>query len=364
MVRLSAVAVFFALSLAACSDRLTNPAPNISPEQSPSASRASDSRYSRLLSQEQQQESRRLSEALKPQKVIRSSAPVPGSVSTSAVADGNICGIEVHPVNFTLDVTGGAYPRGGYLSLWIWSCDGTATGYWDNHFAYWSSSDPSVISVNSSGYVYGNAAGAAMIGAYVSGYSNSARGVVLGAPVITRVAVTPSSANVTSGNTVQLSAQAYDQYGYALSGVTYGWSSSNGGIATVNSAGLVTGISFGTATISACADGKCGTSTINVDPLSVSVQGPCVTCVVRTDFTVRTFTARPVGGTGSYTYVWRVYRPYGASYEIGYDQSVSVNFTCGDNGDNDVEVTVSSGGQSVTASKGQYVEIPPESCTY
>ena len=74
------------------------------------------------------------------------------------------------------------------------------------------------------------------------------------------VSVSPPSATVAVGATVQLTASASPPG----SATTFAWASSNSAIATVSSSGLVTGVASGTATISAEAGGKVGTSTITV----------------------------------------------------------------------------------------------------
>ena len=74
------------------------------------------------------------------------------------------------------------------------------------------------------------------------------------------VTVSPSSAIVAQGATQQLTATVNP----SNTGATVAWSSSNSNIATVTQAGLVTAASSGSATISASAGGKTGTSAITV----------------------------------------------------------------------------------------------------
>jgi acid phosphatase type 7 len=74
------------------------------------------------------------------------------------------------------------------------------------------------------------------------------------------VSVSPSSATVAVGSTVQLTATANPPG----SAATFTWSSSNNAAATVSPSGLVTGVAAGTVTISASANGKTGTSTVTV----------------------------------------------------------------------------------------------------
>ena len=74
------------------------------------------------------------------------------------------------------------------------------------------------------------------------------------------ISVSPSSATVAAGSTVQLTATANPPG----SATTFTWSSSNSAVATVSTSGLVTGVGAGTASIRASAGGKTGTSTVTV----------------------------------------------------------------------------------------------------
>lgn len=79
------------------------------------------------------------------------------------------------------------------------------------------------------------------------------------------VTVSPSSAAIQQGQTIQLSAATKPP------NATVTWSTSNGSVATVSSTGLVTGVSAGSATITATAGTKSGTSAITVTAASGSV---------------------------------------------------------------------------------------------
>jgi hypothetical protein len=74
------------------------------------------------------------------------------------------------------------------------------------------------------------------------------------------IAVSPSSASVAIGATVQLTATASPPG----SATSFAWSSLNNAVATVSASGLVTGVAAGTASIQATAGGKTGTSTVTV----------------------------------------------------------------------------------------------------
>src|SRR6266568_2578368 len=127
----------------------------------------------------------------------------------------------------------------------------------------WSSSNPSVASVNTGGFVTSSAAGSATITAASEGQSGTSAITVTSVPVAT-VSVSPASATVLAGQTVQLSATPKDVNGNPLTGRTITWSSSNTSVATVNSSGLVSCVVAGSATITATSEGQSGTSAITV----------------------------------------------------------------------------------------------------
>src|SRR5207249_3673999 len=131
----------------------------------------------------------------------------------------------------------------------------------------WSSSNNSVASVTSSGLVSGGAAGSATITATSEGQSGTASITVTSVPVAS-VSVTPTSANVNEGKTVQLTATPKDGGGNPLTGRTITWSSSDNAVATVSSSGLVSGVVAGSATITATSEGQSGPSAITVTPPS------------------------------------------------------------------------------------------------
>jgi hypothetical protein len=81
---------------------------------------------------------------------------------------------------------------------------------------------------------------------------------------VSGVAITAPSTSLIIGRTVALSAQAVNYSGTALTGKTFSWGSSSNGVATVRSDGLVTGVSAGTAVITATAEGKVGSASMTV----------------------------------------------------------------------------------------------------
>ena len=82
---------------------------------------------------------------------------------------------------------------------------------------------------------------------------------------IVAVNTTPSSATITAGGTQQLTATAVFSNNSTQNVTTSAnWSSSNSSVVTVNSAGLVTAVAVGTATISASSGGMSGATTVTV----------------------------------------------------------------------------------------------------
>ena len=81
----------------------------------------------------------------------------------------------------------------------------------------------------------------------------------------TTVTVSPATHELTAlGATVQLTAEAFDANGHRVAGAEFSWESSDPSVATVDAAGLVTGVAEGTATITASAGDVPGTTHIAV----------------------------------------------------------------------------------------------------
>jgi uncharacterized protein YjdB len=92
-------------------------------------------------------------------------------------------------------------------------------------------------------------------------------------PTVSSIFISPASATVAVGGTVQLSATATYSDGTqsTITSSGLGWSSSDSTIATVTSpGGLVRGIATGSATITASFQGGTGTATVTVSPQNVT----------------------------------------------------------------------------------------------
>ena len=135
----------------------------------------------------------------------------------------------------------------------------------------WESSDAAVATVDAGGLVTGVAAGMATITASAGEASGSA--VVTVTQSVASVEVSPSVDELTAlGQTVQLTAEAFDENGYAVAGAEFSWESSDAAVATVDAGGLVTGVAAGMATITASAGEASGSSVVTVTQSVASVE--------------------------------------------------------------------------------------------
>jgi uncharacterized protein YjdB len=134
----------------------------------------------------------------------------------------------------------------------------------------WSSSNPSIATVSSTGVVTAVAAGSASITATSETKTGSATASVNApapAPVST-VTVSLATSTIQPGQTSQASAVTRDANGNVLTGRTITWTSSNNAVATVSSNGLVTGVAAGSATITATSETKTGSAGITVQAVA------------------------------------------------------------------------------------------------
>jgi uncharacterized protein YjdB len=85
-------------------------------------------------------------------------------------------------------------------------------------------------------------------------------------PTLTTLTVTPATPSVVAGDTLQLTATgSYDDGSSKNISGTVSWSTSDASVATVSSAGLLTGVAVGTATITATSAAVTGTTTATVE---------------------------------------------------------------------------------------------------
>src|SRR5687768_14141894 len=133
----------------------------------------------------------------------------------------------------------------------------------------WSSSNTTIARVTNAGLVTAAATGIAFVVATSEGVSDTSLITATTVPVAS-VTLSPPTASVDVGQTVQLQAITRDADGVTLTGRAVAWSSSNAGIARVSTSGLVTAVAAGSATITGTSEGQSGASTITVTMVPVA----------------------------------------------------------------------------------------------
>lgn len=87
-------------------------------------------------------------------------------------------------------------------------------------------------------------------------------------PVIDRLSIALVDTSVEVGKTVQYTVQARDSSDNVISGLSYTYSSSDTGKATINSSGLASGVAQGTTTITAATNGRSVSTGLTVNSVS------------------------------------------------------------------------------------------------
>ena len=126
----------------------------------------------------------------------------------------------------------------------------------------WTTSEPSVAAVDTSGLLAAAGNGSATVTATSGAASGSAAVTV--AQQVTVVNVQPVADTIVAGDTIRLSAGAFDANGHSVSGSEFTWSSSDVSVAAVDASGLVRGVSEGRTTITAMTGETRGASGIMV----------------------------------------------------------------------------------------------------
>ncbi|HEX9565569.1 MAG TPA: Ig-like domain-containing protein, partial [Gemmatimonadaceae bacterium] len=134
---------------------------------------------------------------------------------------------------------------------------------------HWSSQNLGVVTVNQAGVATAVSPGTAQIAASSGGQSQTIAVTVDERP-ISLIRMVPAAASVTAGETVTLRAEPLDGTGALLPGRVLIWSTDAPLIATVDTTGIVTGVSVGMATISASSEGKVGNAVVTVLPPPVA----------------------------------------------------------------------------------------------
>jgi len=186
---------------------------------------------------------------------IAASALGKSGTATVTVTARSVATVVVTPPAASLQV-------GASVSLQVRTLDADG-GVLTGRAVSWSSSNAAVATVTSQGVVTGLSSGVTTITATSGGRSGQAT-VTVTLPPVQTVTVTPSRDTIGVGTERAHTAVLRDASGAILTGRALAWSSSAVGIASVSSTGVVTGVSPGSAIISATSEGRVGTATVVV----------------------------------------------------------------------------------------------------
>ena len=138
----------------------------------------------------------------------------------------------------------------------------------------WSASVPTKITVSSAGLVTPLAPGQATVIATVGGRTASSSVTVTPAPeTVASVSVTPATVTLQAGSaaTAQLTAMVTGSRGSVLTGQLVTWTTTDATRAAVSSAGLVTPVATGQASITATVAGKNASASVTVTPAPIYI---------------------------------------------------------------------------------------------
>jgi trimeric autotransporter adhesin len=271
-------------------------------------------------------------------------------------SDGAVASVEVAPPTATVAV-------GATVTLTASALDASGNVV-TGRKVVWAVADSNLATVSPTGVVTGRRVGTVPVAASVEGKSAVAQ--IRVAPVAAvAVRVSPSSRDLTVGQTAQLKAEPLDAQGAVLSGRAVAWSSSRLSVATVSQTGAVTALSPGTAIITATVEGKSGVAGVTVAPAAVASVGVSPTSAtlvvgetVQLEAQPRDASGRPLAGRAV---TWSTNRPNVATVtSTGVVAAVSPGTAT---------VTASSEGRSgaatiaVEAPSVDRVEVTPASTT-
>ena len=135
-------------------------------------------------------------------------------------------------------------------------------------YIYWNTTDRNIVMVDDFGNIYGKNAGTATITARIDDKTATCEVTVLEEEVnVTSVILNKTATTLYEGETEQLTATVLPE---DATNKTVTWESLNTDVAIINSSGLITAISEGTAEITATAGNKTATCTVTVRKVEVT----------------------------------------------------------------------------------------------
>ena len=194
-------------------------------------------------------------------------AIAPGSASIAAMNDEAVgtALVTVSPLrvaSITLTLTS-ATIRVGQTSQAVATVKDSAGRELPGRIVKFVSSNSAAATVSTAGVVTGVGPGNATISASAGGKTaNASLSVAVGTVAV--LALTPAKATIIAGQTLQLRATARDVGGFKIPNAAIKYTSSNPGVAQVDTAGLVTALSQGSAFIVAASEGKDAYTTVSV----------------------------------------------------------------------------------------------------
>lgn len=213
--------------------------------------------------------------------------PVRLAALAAAAAVGSTCGENITPpdngdgdvVPASVSITGGAEVNiAGTLQLSATAKD--ASGVTITVVIMWASSDSAIATVDNTGKVTGVARGTVTIEASATGAAGAVTDTHDVTVRIASVAVSPATVTITSlGDTARLTAEAKDELGGTVPGVTFTFASSDTTVATVDDQGNVVAVGNGTGTVTVSGDTRSAEASITVaqQAARVSVTPAAVT---------------------------------------------------------------------------------------
>ncbi len=188
------------------------------------------------------------------------SGAINGSTGLTVTTGITLVSITVTPVNPSISVGSpqqfaatGNYSDGSHQDL-------TST-------ATWTSTSPGVATINGAGLATAVSVGSTTIQATLGAINGSTTLTVTPAPTLVSIALTPTSPTIAAGTQQQFTATgAYSDGSHQDLTSSASWSSTAPAVATINSAGLATGVSPGSTTIQATSGSVNGTTVLTVTP--------------------------------------------------------------------------------------------------